>query len=233
MDSCSDFCAFCPVVNRPDLLVRLIAAAVYLHDDFTVIDNSGCGIAECAASPWSSVKVFRPPIPLTFTQTMNWQLEETLRRGKPYCIQIHNDAVIPDGACEKLLDYARNNTGERRWGVIYTNYDVLCIHNPQVYKNIGGYDINLPQYFSDNDYFRRMDLAGWERIDTGIEVGHGQNGQGSQTINSDPYLKHVNNVTFPLYREYYRAKWGGYPEQEKFIHPFGILPREWALARSM
>jgi hypothetical protein len=225
----SDYAAFVPVVNRPDLLCHVIAAAAPLHDDFTVIDNSGVGMAACAALPWSPpVNVFTPPVPLSFTQSMNWELEETLRKGKAFCIHMHNDAIIPEGACEKLLEYARLVQSTRsRWGVIYTLHDILCVYNPRVYEAIGGYDTNFAAYFSDNDYFRRMDLAGWDRIVSGIEVGH----VGSQTINSDPYLRHVNNVTFPKYREYYCAKWGGDPGAEQFTYPFGVLPKEWKMGK--
>jgi hypothetical protein len=220
----SDYAAFCPVVNRLDLLQSLIASIQPLWDDFTIIDNSEKGIV---VKP-DQIRVFRPPVPLLFTQSMNWELEETLRRGKAYCIHMHNDAVIPEGTCEKLLDYARNiNQEYSNWGVIYTLYDILCVYNPKVYEAIGGYDTNFAAYFSDNDYFRRMELAGWSRHNSGIEVGH----VGSQTINSDPYLRHLNGVTFPLYREYYRAKWGGTVDEEQFTHPFGVLPKEWKLGK--
>ena len=225
----SDYCAFIPVVNRPDLLVKTVAAAKFLHDDLTIIDNSGIGMAACAALPWSPpVKVFTPPVPLSFTQSMNWEMEETLRRGKTFCVHMHNDAIIPEGACEGLLEYARNiNNQSQSWGIIYTHYDILCVYNPRVFVDIGGYDTTFAAYFSDNDYFRRMELAGWTRINSGIEVGH----VGSQTINSDLYLRHLNGVTFPLYREYYRAKWGGTPGEELFTHPFGVLPNEWKLGK--
>lgn len=243
----SDFAAFIPVVNRPDLLINAVSSVTCLHDDLTIIDNSPDGMVANIMVPTESggyarwlppVKVFRPPVPLSFTQSMNWELEETLRRGKSYCIHMHNDAVIPEGACEKLLEYARaiNNPlpplPHPKWGVIYTLHDVLCVYNPKVYGAIGGYDTTFAAYFSDNDYFRRMDLAGWERISSGIVVKHGPEGHGSQTINSDAYLRHLNSVTFPLYREYYRAKWGGVVGEEQFTHPFGVLPKEWKLAKT-
>lgn len=228
MDSSSDFCAFVPVVNRLDLLQNLIPSVSELWDDFTIIDNSG---QEIGAKP-DQIKVFHPPVPLSFTQSMNWELEETLRRGKTFCVHMHNDAVVPEGTAGKLLEYARHlhlHPHHPKWGVIYTLHDVLCVYNPKVYEAIGGYDTTFSAYFSDNDYFRRMDLAGWERVNSGISVGHGQNGQGSQTINSDAYLRYVNNVTFPLYRAYYHEKWGGDPGNERFTHPFGVLPKEWSL----
>lgn len=222
----TDFSAFCPVVNRPDLLHNALAATQPFWDDLTVIDNSPeRWVREELRIKQLPVRVFTPPVPLSFTQSANWELEETLRRGKPFCVHFHNDAVIPEGACEKLLDYARNvNSQKQRWGIIYTLHDVLCVYNPKVYEAIGGYDTNFAAYFSDNDYFRRMDLAGWERIVSGIEVQHGPQGHGSQTINSDPILRFLNGVTFPLYRQYYAAKWGGVVGEETFSHPFNLQP---------
>lgn len=231
-----DTCSFVPFVNRPDLLVQVVNATTVLHDDFTIIDNSPNGIVRDITVPvgngvvrWTPhVKVYRPSVPLIFTQTMNWLLGEALRRGKTYCVSMHNDAVIPEGAVEKLLEFARDvNSQKERWGVIYTHYDVLCVYNPKVYADIGGWDHNFQWYFSDNDYFRRMDLAGWERLNTGIEVGH----LASSTIKSDPYLNFVNGITFPLVRQYYRAKWGGDPGEERLNHPFGVLPKEWKLGK--
>lgn len=220
----TDYAAFIPVVNRPDLLLNTIDAVRPLWDELTIIDNSpDRGIGKAV---WQPVCIYTPPVPFLFTQTMNWELEETLRRGKTFCVHMHNDAIIPEGACEKLLDYARKiNQENERWGIIYTLHDILCVYNAKVFADIGGYDTNFAAYFSDNDYFRRMELAGWTRIVSGIEVGH----VGSQTINSDPLLRHVNSITFPLYREYYRAKWGGVPDQERFTHPFGVQATEWRM----
>jgi hypothetical protein len=225
-----DYAAYIPVVNRPDLLRNVVDATGPVAEFLTIIDNSPDRWVE--RHVYEPASVFTPPVPLSFSQSMNWELEETLRQGRSYCMHMHNDAVIPAGACQRLLDYARTFSEHNpRWAVIYAHYDVLCVYNPKAYETIGGFDTNLPAYFSDNDWYRRCDLAGWTRINfqwEGIEIGH----IGSQTINSDPYLKYLNSVTFPLYREYYRIKWGGYPGQELFTHPFGVRPKEWELRNS-
>jgi hypothetical protein len=154
-------------------------------------------------------------------------IEETIRHGRTMCIFMHNDVIIPEGACEKLLDFVRDlDQQTKRWGVVFTNYDSLAAFNPQAYLDIGPWD-RLLWYYGDNDFYRRLKLAGWTHHQAPIEVGH----LGSQTIRSDPYLNHINAVTFPLHGAYYRAKWGGDPGEETFVHPFGILPREWELAR--
>ena len=63
-----------------------------------------------------------------------------------------------------------------------------------------------------------MRLAGFEIIETGLEVTH--HNEASSTIKSDAKRAFLNSVTFPLYAEYYRQKWGGDPGSEQFIQPF-------------
>lgn len=208
-----DYCAWVPWVNRTDLLEAVIEACCKAGLYLTVIDNSPRGVMVKRGN----TAVFRPPVPFTFVQSMNYEFEETLRRGKKFCVHMHSDAVIPDGAIERLLAFAEDvDSSGRKWSVIYTHYDVLAVYNPQCYAEVGGYDITFSSYFSDNDWYVRVERAGWERINTGIEVGH----VGSQTVNSDERLKFHNGMTFGLYSQYYRMKHGGEPGHETFEYPF-------------
>jgi hypothetical protein len=210
----SDFAAYIPVVNRFDLLANVIDSLPgYVHEELTVIDNSGKRLnLQGVGDAYSGL------VPMTFTQSMNWEFKDAILRGKKFALHMHSDAVIPEGAVDKLFEKAREiDASGRKWGVIYTFYDIMAVYNPLAAEDVGGYDTVFPAYFSDCDYYRRLRLAGWETIDTGIEVGH----IGSQTINSDPELKALNNITFPLYRQYYIAKWGGEPGHETFASAFG------------
>jgi hypothetical protein len=213
----SDFAAFCPVVNRPDLLQNVIRSVGDLSRNFTVIDNSEDG---WAYDTLTGVQVFRPMVPFTFSQTMNFEMLAAKEKGKRFCFHMHSDAIIPPGATERLLEFVRQIPYDKKWAVVYTLYDVLAVYNPDAIEAFGGYDTNLPAYFSDNDWYYRARLAGWDLMESHIEIGH----VGSQTINSDPYLQHVNAITFPLYRTYYMQKWGGEPGAEQFKQPFGCFP---------
>lgn len=218
----SDYAAFCPFVNRMDLLTQVMVACNKADVELTVINNGPRLDAQKELPTWEKAPkpiFYTPSVPLSFSQSMN--LEFLWSAGKKFTLHMHSDAIIPDGAIERLLEAARLVDSQgRKWGVIYTFYDILAIYNPAAYLDIGGYDTTLPAYFSDNDWYYRLDLAGYERIDTGIEVGH----VGSATINSDPDLKRLNGVTFPLYRQYYVAKWGGEPGKELFTTPFQQSP---------
>ena len=210
----SDFAAFIPVVNRFDLLGDALKRAADIQPDLNIIDNSPDGDV---ITYFPDANVYRSPIPLSFSQSMNLEFEITLLRQKDFLLHMHSDSIVPEGAISSLLDRAREiDQSGRRWGVIYTNYDVLCVYNPRAYSEIGGFDTFFPAYFSDNDWYRRLELASYERINTPITVGH----HGSQTINSDRFLQYHNGVTFPLLRQYYVAKWGGEPGDEKYVKPF-------------
>jgi len=205
-----DFRAFIFYVNREDLLTKAFHSAAEISDAVTIIDNSRDGLA-------NPLPHYRPPVPLSFSQSMNLAMTHARRDGCSFVLVMHSDACAQPGSCLSLLDYARKlNRESRRWGILFTNYDALAALNLSLMDDIGLWDTNLPQYFSDNDYYRRIDLAGYEKIDTRIPVNHTP----STTINSDPELKFLKNVTFPIYETYYTRKWGGPPGKERFRGPF-------------
>jgi hypothetical protein len=215
----SDFSAFVPHVVREDLLARAVGSIACFGRNRTIVDNSPEGLPTNDYSEWNGVYVCRPSVPLSCSQTFNFIMRQTRRLGQKTCIWMHSDAEAGPGVAEGLLEHARRYTAEgRRWGVLWTYYDTLCALNTDLIDVVGDWDTELPQYACDNDYYRRVRLAGWECIDTMLtDVKH----EGSATINSDPYRKMVNSVTFPLHIEYYKRKWGGDTGKETFETPFG------------
>lgn len=208
-----DYAAFCPYVNRPDLLARVVSSTAEAGVKLHIINNSDDKNLE--AHP---ALIINPPVPLSFTQSMNFEFLLTKEFGKKYCVHMHSDAVVPPEAFAQLLEYARRMDIEgRRWMILYTLYDVLCCYNVDAVLEVGGYDTNFAAYFSDNDLWQRAKVAGFECINTDIQgISH----EGSATINSDPKLQFLNGQTFPLYSYYYQQKWGGEPGHEKFTVPF-------------
>lgn len=210
-----DYAAYIPVVNRPDLLQQCVERARPVRDNLTVIDNSPDGWVK----PSDQYRLLRGPVPLSFTQSMNWEFKDCHDQGKKFCVHMHSDSIVPEGVFERLLDKAREiEASGERWGVIFTLYDILAVYNPEAGLAIGGFDTNFTAYFSDNDFYRRLRLAKYKTLESHIEVGH----IGSQTIKSDPYLATVNDATFPLARAYYQAKWNGNPDHEKWVRPFNF-----------
>jgi hypothetical protein len=209
----TDYCAYIFHVNREDLLQKAVASARDLQKNLTVIDNSANGLK----IPIPYVYVFRPSVPLTAIQSINFAMTDTKAHGAQIAIWMHSDAEARPGSCLALVEYARRMNAEgRKWGTLFTNYDALAALNVSLIDKIGLWDTTFHGYFGDGDYYRRIRLSGYECIETGIAVDHTP----SQTINSDPELAFHNSVTFPLYQQYYLLKWGGQPGSEIYATPF-------------
>lgn len=217
----ADFLAFCPYVSRPDLLLRVVASCRTATIPLAIINNSGQSVfhdPNGGNEPPENVIVIDPPVPLSFTQSMNLEFKLAKESGARYCLHMHSDAVIPSNVFAELLDYARQmDADDRKWGVLYTFYDILACYKVEAVLAVGGYDTKFDSYFSDNDMWRRLRLAGYECHDTNIQgVSH----EGSATINSDAKLQLIHQVMFPFARMYYMAKHGGEPDRETFRFPF-------------
>lgn len=221
----NEFRVWIPWVNRLDLLQDAVSSLADVHPWLTILDNSPDPAQPLIAQwPDCPCAIYRPPVPLTFTQSQNYFLQETRRLGASVMIWMHSDAECEVGACSQLATLAlEKNHSDPAWGVIYTHYDCLSAVNTTVPDDIGGYDTTFAAYFSDNDFYHRMDLAGRKRLESGIKVTH----HGSQTVNSDPWLKIHTGLTFGWYREYYRLKHGGLPGEEVFDFPFNIPGLSW------
>jgi hypothetical protein len=207
-----DYCLFIPYVNRPDLLARAVASVAKLGP--VIVNNSD--------EPFNEAS-YTPPVPLTFAQTMNYGLGRAKARGAKYCLFLHSDAEAAPGVGEKLLERCRTeDTVGAKWGAIFTNYDALVALSVAACRAIGPWDVNLPWYFSDNDYYRRLRLAGYPTLESSLEVRH----EPSQTLKADARLAYLNSKTFPLYRTYYEQKWGGPTGRERYAEPWdGSCPK--------
>lgn len=100
----SDYRAFIPFVNRPDLLWKATESIAELKP--VVVNNSK---NECFY-PTGDNRVTRPSVPLTFSQTMNLILQLTRTSGANICIFMHSDAVADPGVGMALVTEARRLT---------------------------------------------------------------------------------------------------------------------------
>jgi hypothetical protein len=207
---------FIPFVNRRDLLEKAVRSAQFPAVEVNVLDNSN---GPSIGIPGARFIYRRPTVPLTAAQTLNWmqQIASADADYGEFYFFMHNDTEAAPGTIQKLYEMAmRKCEHGDKWGVIFTLYDTLAAFNTAAFNEVGEWDTNLPQYFTDNDMYRRMTLAGYELAESCLPVKH----EGSQTINSDPMRKRVNNITFPIYTRYYAAKWGGEVGHERFERPW-------------
>jgi hypothetical protein len=203
-----------PYVNRSDLLLNALHSIGPLLQHTIIIDNSNNRELRNISN---LVSVYEPPVPLTYTESMNLFQKMASERGCSVVMYMHTDAQALPGTPEAFLQIINDlqNNG-RKWGIAFTNYDALAAYNMEAIRVVGPWDTTFPHYFSDCDYYRRFRLAGYEEIQTGLPVLH----HGSTTIKSDPNLHSIVNSTWNLYKSYYVRKWGGEPGHERYHTPY-------------
>ena len=209
-----------PYVNRPELLSKALNSVRSMWPWTVLVDNSDTGELVASQNSWP-VPILRIPgiAPLSLSQTMNFLQSLAVSRQYPAWFFMHSDAEAGPGVAERLVNRARQALRKKkRWGVIFTHYDTFCSFNTQALSRVGLWDVNLPQYFADNDYYYRLALKKYEKITLELKVIHHEGG--SCTMKSDARRTFLNGITFSLYERYYAAKWGGPPHQEKFKQPF-------------
>lgn len=126
---------------------------------------------------------------------------------------MHNDVEAPKETFDALLEAYNKRTADV--GVIFANYDCISWVNGEAIQDAGWWDLTLPQYFSDVDIYRRVRLAGYKTIELGLPLTHHKSGS-----LQDPMQNLKSKMTYYLYEEYYKRKWGGEPLQEKYQKPF-------------
>lgn len=208
-----------PYVNHPDLLYLAVNSIKLFWPQTIIIDNSKQRDLRHDKQLPSEIPVYYPPVPLTFSQTMNLLQLIALEQQCQVLMFMHNDAEAHPGTPEAFLAVLQElQVSGRKWGMVQTNYDTLAAFSMKAVMNVGIWDTVLPQYFADIDYYRRMQLAGYEFVGTGLGVTHHNNG--SSTIKSDSDKMFLHQITCPLYEHYYEAKWGGKIGAERFNTPF-------------
>lgn len=206
-----------PYVNRPDLLRQAVDSTASLHAHTIIIDNSPEGLTP---NDWP-VAIVRPIVPLTFAQTQTMMQALARQADADALIFQHNDcALSPEALARFLATLDQALVSGERWGVIFTAYDACCAYSRAAIETVGPWDPQIPWYFADNDWYRRLDLAGFSRIEAG---GQGVTHHASQTLNASDELALTTSIQTQLSAQYYRAKWGGPAHHEVDTVPFATL----------
>ena len=79
----------------------------------------------------------------------------------------------------------------------------------------------VPAYFEDNDFHRRLQLAGFGDKIFGVNVPFLHYGSG--TLKGNARLREGWPPRFAACQQYYVEKWGGLPGSETFQYPFNAL----------
>ena len=220
---------FIPVVNGFDLLKKACESVSGVYDESIILNNSGKEIPLDIYDN-TNFKVITPiGAPLSFINTMNWAICKAMDENYDYFAFMHNDGELKNNAGIRLRDKTEEfiQIEDHNIAIFFTNTDVYCTYITTNIKKIGLFgDEEWPNkdigasYFSDNDYFRRVELLGYDIIndpEIEIDVYH----HGSMSIHNDVKFHIQSNINYDLAEQYYCRKWGGNLREETFQIPFG------------
>ena len=161
-----------PVLNRYDLLQRMLDSVDVKVEHLLVIDNGASVMAEpLELKPNDNfAKVTHLRMPANLGVAGSWNLGI---KSFPYAERwfiVSNDVVFAPGALAKLAEANRDEitlTGSApHWQAFALGYEAV--------SDLGLFDECgfFPAYFEDNDYMRRAEFAGVNVRRVDIEVSH-------------------------------------------------------------
>jgi hypothetical protein len=212
------------IVNRPDLLDRMIDSVDVPVGRFLVVDNGNVGYQREGVTVWS------PPFgSLGWPGTQNFGIRQT--PDAPWWLMVNNDAWFEPG---KLAELAALMDAADGPVVRHHEFTVLAINRATV-DTIGLLDEDSfwPLYYDDTDYAYRCHLAGIPVIDDPWCLEGDDEWPVSLTVRSDEALSKANNRTWEINKAAYVAKWGGIPGEERFTTPWDRDLPLWATRPDM
>lgn len=207
-----------PCYRRYDLLQKLFESAergTRKPDQYVVVDNG----LQLPDKVESGEIVLPKNTTVIHTGRANgvagaWNM---VHRAYPDWVIISNDDVELDEYCvERMVEAAEDETNDAEFFFpAYSPGAMFCVFliKHTLLERIGYFDERFyPAYFEDNDYHRRMKLAGAkECLVPGASYGH----FGSATLKSFSDLEMFrHHEEFERNKRFYIDKWGGEPGAE-------------------
>jgi GT2 family glycosyltransferase len=187
-----------PVLNRYDLLQKMLDSVDVQVQHLLVIDNGASVMAEPLELKLGDnfAKVTHLRMPANLGVSGSWNLGI---KSFPYAHRwfiVSNDVVFEPGALEQLSQARRDEitlTGsEPHWQSFALGDEVV--------NDIGLFDESLfPAYFEDNDYSRRADFAGINIRLIDIKVRHDNSSTikaGYQEKNAKTFFSSICNLFY-------------------------------------
>lgn len=178
-----------PVLNRYDLLFRLVRSIDYRVEHLVVIDNGGL-ISDRHVPGNVNVgrlTVWRMPSNLGVGPSWNLAIKAT-----PWAdgwLLVNSDVELPAGFLEAFMGKVEPGT------VVRTAQDWACVWiGAKVVEQVGLFsECFVPAYCEDNDFEWRCGLAGVPVVRSELSVRH----EGSASIMSDQRAFDGNQRSFP------------------------------------
>jgi GT2 family glycosyltransferase len=191
-----------PVLNRYDLLDRMVSSIDHPVGHLLIIDNGASNVLEDMGIdvPACVEHTTYLPMPANLGVAASWNLGI---KSFPYADRwfiTSNDVRFEPGALQRLSE-ARSD--EITLSAMLPHWQAFALGYEAV-KRVGGlFDESFfPAFCEDNDYQRRAEHAGVKVVHIDVPMIH----DNSSTINSDPVLLQKNARTFPTNAAYFHDK---------------------------
>ena len=186
-----------PVLNRYDLLAKMIASIDYSVRDLLIIDNGG-ELTSLASNDFiQNLHVLNMPSNLGVAGS--WNLGIKLFPHDNRWFFASNDVEFQPNALKSLSDARRD---EITLSDMFPFWHTFCVGD-EALTRVGLFDEALyPAYFEDNDYRRRAEHHGVHIRSVCLPARH----ENSATINSDHELARKNAMSFNKNSNYYQQK---------------------------
>jgi len=190
-----------PVLNRYDLLDRMIASIDYPVGHLLIVDNGASWVMEDMQIdvPDCVEMTTYLPMPANLGVAASWNLGI---KSFPYADRwfiASNDVQFHPGALERLSE-ARSD--EITLSEMIPHWQAFALGYEAV-RRVGLFDEGFfPAFYEDNDMARRAEHAGVTIRRLDVPMLH----ENSSTINSDPALLEKNARTFPTNTKYFYDK---------------------------
>jgi len=213
-----------PILNRPELLYKMLASIDYPIDRVVIIDNGalfarsilpGDGEAEIMRQRNANLgQVEIVSLPHNLGVATSWNLGMRATPFAPWWLIVNHDLTFGAGDLESM-DESVNPGAAAIYFMFGMSSFAITRHTVNV---VGTFDENfINGYDEDVDFARRIDLAGLPRVETGFTGTH----EGSATIMADPAMRAWNGNSHGANDLYYAQKWGGQKQGgETFDTPF-------------
>lgn len=201
-----------PTLNRFDLLVPCVASAYagsVPPDRVLIIDNSGG-----ACPPIANAEIITGRQPQSVARAWN---DAVSRAGTDLILSNDDIAFAPDTIAQLLAVAAAQPRAGIVSAIAGQRFSLFWLRYA-AFLDVGPFDEQFwPAYFEDNDYHRRLALAGWASPVAPSLVGHVTS---ATLAAARPAEQAAHHDRFRANRRRYLAKWGGLPGEETFTAPY-------------
>ncbi len=182
----------------------------------------------------------------SFSQSVNYGVNDAFARGCDYALVLNNDVLIHSKMIERMIERFQKGdvgmvTAMDVRGECKNATDIFLMDDKskeevpesehphfsafmvsrECWEKVGEFDENFkPAYFEDGDFHYRMKLMGIKAVlyPPALFYHAGSATQNQALGNGQPM---VPSPIFENLRAYYVSKWGGVPGQEVYKTPFG------------